>query len=100
MTAIHRAIAWAGRGAGAVAWLAFPLVPTCLGGFHHMLGTLTFFEGGRNGPDPYDWKAPTWAMLLGPLLGYGFLAGATWGIGDEPGRSPWWKPWRRRAAWV
>ncbi len=39
-------------------------------------------------------------LVLGPLCGYGFLAGATWGIGDEPG-GRWWRAWMsRRSVWV
>ena len=38
--------------------------------------------------------------MLGPLVGYGFLAGATWGVADEPG-GRWWQRWAsRRAVWV
>ena len=31
----------------------------------------------RVGPDPRMWGWFIWVIMLGPLLGYGFLAGAT-----------------------
>lgn len=68
----------------ALAWLLFPLVPALLGNAYHRTLNLSF--GNRGGPDPRDWAWPAWVILMGPLLGYGFLAGATSGLPDDPGR--------------
>jgi hypothetical protein len=89
-----------GRLASAALWLAFPVVPLLAEDAYYSLCTLEFFVDSQRGPDPYDWDAVRWVLVLGPLCGYGFLAGATWGIGDEPG-GRWWRAWRsRRSVWV
>jgi len=67
-----------------LAWLVLPLVPAVLGDTYHRTLNITF--GHRGGPDPRDWAWPTWLLLMGPLVGYGFLAGATAGLPDGPGR--------------
>jgi hypothetical protein len=81
----------------AFVWLVFPLVPA-------LLGTLSYeilnFSGDRSSPDPYDWNWAKWLLLTGPLLGYGFLAGATLGLPDDPTRHGV-KGWlARRSLWV
>jgi hypothetical protein len=63
----------------AVAWLIFPLVPALLGNSYYQL-----FQGPGN--DPLGWGWVIWVVLTGPLLGYGFLAGATLDLADERGR--------------
>ena len=66
----------------ALAWFAFPLMPTLLGSTYHQ--TMNWSFGSRGGPDPRDWGWGAWVLLMGPLLGYGFLAGATIGLPDDP----------------
>jgi hypothetical protein len=81
----------------ALAWFAFPLVPALLGTtcYQRLNGT-----GRAGGPDPRDWDWPNWALMVGPLLGYGFLAGATLDLPDDPARrGP--RSWlSRRSTWV
>ena len=89
-----------GRLVAAGGWLAFPVIPLLAEDLYYRLGNLNFAPQARSGPDPYDWGAAQWALMLGPLLGYGFLAGATWGVADEPGGRRWWRWAHRRAAWV
>jgi hypothetical protein len=82
----------------ALAWLAFPLVPTLAGTTSFRV--LNFSFDGHGGPDPWDWDGIAWAILAGPLLGYGFLTGATLGLPDEPGRRGV-RGWLgRRSLWV
>jgi hypothetical protein len=82
----------------ALAWFAFPLVPTLLGLTYHQRFNWSF--GKPDGSDPRDWGWMTWIILAGPLIGYGFLAGATIDLPDTPGlRGP--KGWlSRRSLWV
>ena len=84
--------------ASALAWFAFPLVPALLGSTYHQ--TLNWGFGSRGGPDPREWGWLTWIVLTGPLLGYGFLAGATIDLPDAPARrGP--RGWpSRRSTWV
>src|SRR4051794_12669974 len=86
------------RGIGmALAWLLFPLVPALLGGAYQR----TFNElSGPESPDPRLWGWLSWTMLAGPLLGYGFLAGATLDLPDDPGRRGWRRWLGRRSLWV
>src|SRR4051794_38639197 len=86
------------RGIGmALAWLLFPLVPALLGGAYQR----TFNElSGPESPDPRLWGWLSWAMLAGPLLGYGFLAGATLDLPDDPARRGWRRWLGRRSLWV
>lgn len=82
----------------ALAWLAFPVVPVVLGDFYY--GVLNLSVDGYGGPDPYDWDWHQWLRLLGPLLGFGFLAGATLDVPDDP-KLRGWRSWRsRRSLWV
>jgi hypothetical protein len=99
---------WSGVGL-ALAWFAFPLVPALLGATYHR--ELNWSFGSRGGPDPRDWGWLTWLILTGPLFGYGFLAGSTLDLPDEPGlrgvrgwlsrRSLWvaFGPWVGYLAW-
>jgi hypothetical protein len=57
-----------------VAWLVFPLVPVILEDVYY-----------GNGPDPREWGWESWVVAVGPLLGYGFLAGSTIDLPDEFG---------------
>ncbi len=81
----------------ALAWFLFPLVPAFLGRTYHETCNL---ELPPPGSDPREWSWLGWAVLAGPLLGYGFLAGATLNLPDDPERTgP--RSWRSsRALWV
>lgn len=82
----------------AFAWLIFPLVPAFLGRTYYETCNLSFSLAG--GPDPRDWDWLAWVLLTGPLLGYGFLAGATLDLQDEQ-ESRGFRGWMsRRAVWV
>jgi hypothetical protein len=82
----------------ALAWLVFPVVPTLLEDGYYGICNLSLTPFG--GPDPYDWDGSRWVILVGPLLGYGFLAGATIGVPDDPDRRGV-RGWlARRAVWV
>lgn len=65
----------------ALAWFAFPLVPALLGIFYHDTCNIGFTQ--RGGPDPREWNGFSWLLLIGPMLGYGFLAGATISLDEE-----------------
>ncbi len=82
----------------ASAWLAFPMVPAILGITYH--GTLNLAWGRSSGPDPREWDWPSWIILMGPLLGYGFLAGATSGLPDDPDGRGVRRLIARRSVWV
>jgi hypothetical protein len=78
-----------------LAWLAFPLVPVVLED--------TYFQVVNLGQaDPHEWGWLVWVLVLGPLVGYGFLAGATLDIPNEiaPTRRRWRGLFARRGAWV
>jgi hypothetical protein len=66
----------------ALAWLMFPLVPVLLEELYYQV-SVNLFGSSRSGPDPVDWGWSTWILMLGPLLGYGFLAGSTAEVPDE-----------------
>ena len=85
----------------AFAWLIFPMVPALLEEMYYQLA-LNFFSSSRSGPDPYDWNGGTWLVMLGPLLGYGFLAGSTAEVSDSPpaSMSMLRRIVARRAVWV
>lgn len=56
-----------------IVWLVFPVVPVFLADLYH--GVICFGPGGP--PDPRAWDWMHWVLMLGPLSGYAFLAGAT-----------------------
>jgi hypothetical protein len=80
----------------ALAWLALPAVPAVLARAHYGIVNWSLREGCP-GPDPFDWGWIEWVVVLGPLAGFGFLAGATLDLPDEPGARGW---HTRRAVWV
>jgi hypothetical protein len=85
----------------ALAWLVFPMVPVMLEELYYQVD-VNLLGSARVGPDPVDWGWATWVSMLGPLLGYGFLAGATTVVPDDPtatGRA-WRRIAARRAVWV
>lgn len=77
----------------ALGWLAFPLLPALLAlSYHHASATAD--------PDPRRWGAWDWVLGPGPLWGFGFLAGATAILPDDPTRRGWRTLPARRALWV
>ena len=78
-----------------VAWLVFPLVPVILADFYYQ--TCNFI-----GADPREWGWFSWVLMLGPLVGYGFLAGATVDLPDDVDqpRRDLRRLASRRAVWV
>jgi hypothetical protein len=73
--------------------MIFPLVPALLAQSFHQTINITQ-------ADPRDWSTSAWIILMGPLLGFGFLAGATVGLSDDPGRRGF-RAWlSRQAVWV
>jgi hypothetical protein len=80
----------------ALGWLVFPVVPVLLADLYH---GATHLFGGRLPPDPRDWAWGTWIIELGPLAGFAFLAGATFGVPDGP-PPPGPRRWRRLRSWL
>ncbi len=67
-----------------LAWLLFPMVPVVLEESYYQICVNLFGLTSLNaGPEPRDWGWGTWVMMLGPLMGYGFLAGATADVPDD-----------------
>ncbi|SIO30974.1 hypothetical protein SAMN05444166_3677 [Singulisphaera sp. GP187] len=82
----------------AFAWFLFPLAPAFLGRTYYETCHLSF--GSTSAPDPRDWEWLTWVILVGPLLGYGFLAGATLDLPEDSGRRGFRGWMSHRAIWV
>jgi hypothetical protein len=82
----------------ALGWFFFPLVPALLGSTCHqnLKGLLSL---GTN-PDPRDWSWFLWLCLTGPLIGYGFLAGATLNLPDDPAHRGFRGCLSKRSLWV
>lgn len=85
-----------------VAWLVFPLVPVILEDIYYQICNYNFETASSAGPDPRAWGWGLWIIMLGPLLGYGFLAGATVDIPDElePSSRGLRRLLSRRTVWV
>jgi hypothetical protein len=85
----------------ALAWMVFPMVPAMLEEFYYQI-SVNLFGNLRSGPDPVDWGWGTWVVMLGPLVGYGFLAGATADVPDDEAElhTRWQRIAGRRAVWV
>jgi hypothetical protein len=85
-----------------VGWILFPLIPVVLEDIYYSISNLNFIAAASAGPDPYDWSWLIWVIMLGPLVGYGFLAGATVRVPDEPAQPRRWfrSLLARRAVWV
>lgn len=66
-----------------IAWLIFPLVPVVLEDAYYGISNLNFNAAATAGPDPHVWQWGTWVIMLGPLLGFGFLAGATLNVPEH-----------------
>ncbi|WP_435008404.1 hypothetical protein P12x_005618 [Tundrisphaera lichenicola] len=77
-----------------LAWMFFPLIPALLG--QACSQALGFWRG----VDPRDWGWAAWLIQLGPLLGFGYLAGATLDLPDDPEARKGWGRLSRRWAWV
>jgi hypothetical protein len=84
-----------------VGWLVFPLVPVILEDIYYQICTNPF-STARFGPDPHDWGWGVWVVMLGPLVGFGFLAGATVDLPDDLAtpRRGWRRLLARRSVWV
>ena len=67
----------------ASAWLLFPMLPVLFEETYFGLFNLNLLGTSSAGPEPRDWGWGTWLMMLGPLLGYGFLAGSTAEVPDD-----------------
>ncbi len=83
----------------ALGWLLVTMLPVALAmGYNE---TASLLHNGDLPPDPRDWNWAGWVVQLGPLLGFGFLAGATLRVPDPvfERRGP--RRWvRKRAFWV
>ena len=66
-----------------LAWLIFPLVPVVLEDVYYQVSSFNLDGARPVGPDPRVWGWLVWLIMLGPLLGYGFLAGATMSLPDD-----------------
>ncbi len=86
------------RGGGfgsALAWVLVPVVPVVLENTYNGILMIAVPR------DPHDWVWSMWLMQVGPLLGFGFLAGATLALPDPDPlrRGP--RGWHaRRSVWV
>ncbi len=81
----------------ALGWVLVPVLPVVLENTYNAV--LLFFD--EYPPDPHHWEMTMWGLQLGPLIGFGFLAGATLYLPDpEPiRRGP--RGWvSRRSIWV
>ncbi len=81
-----------------LAWLFFPIAPAFLASaFYHVQFVLT---------DPREWDVVDWIWQTGPLVGLGFLCGASIGVPDPVLDPPTgWRQWAlrplgQRAVWV
>jgi hypothetical protein len=85
-----------------IGWLVFPLVPVILEDIYYQLFNSDYATSTKTGPDPRAWDWSKWLIMLGPLVGYGFLAGATVDIPDDLGQSSCGlrRLLSRRAVWV
>jgi hypothetical protein len=85
-----------------VAWLVFPLVPVVLEDLNFQICMVNLNSRAQFGPDPCEWGWGSWLLMLGPLVGYGFLAGATVDLPDDlgPSRRGWRRLAARRSVWV
>jgi hypothetical protein len=83
----------------AAGWVIYPAVPATLAMSYHRI--LSFRRGTfLTGADPRIWSWDQAYLLLGPLVGFAFLAGATLDLPDPPGLRGWHRVFDRRAAWV
>ena len=85
-----------------LAWFVFPVVPVVLEDTYFQFCASDLNSSAHFGLDPRDWGAYLWVVMLGPLLGYGFLAGATVDLPDDdaPSRRWWRRLTARRSVWV
>jgi hypothetical protein len=76
-----------------IGWLALPFTAA-------VLATSSYHAMNFSGHDPSQWDAIWFPIVLGPLLGYGFLAGATLSLSEDPGRRGLGAIAARRSVWV
>lgn len=82
-----------GVGLELLAWILFPLVPVVLAQFcYHVLNF--------SNSDPRDWDTERWLVLLGPLVGFGFLVGAFSVLSPVEGSRGWRAVLASRSVWV
>jgi hypothetical protein len=79
---------WAG-----LRWAVLPLTAG-------VLATTAFHAMNFSEDDPYHWDAVKSWIVLGPLVGFGFLAGATSCLPEAEGRTGLRRICARRAVWV
>ena len=80
-----------------LAWMAFPALPVVLENAYS--GFLSF--GPSAADDPRDWNWLVWLTELGPLVGFGYLAGATLDLPDDSNGRRWPRAWlSQRWFWV
>jgi hypothetical protein len=72
------------------------MLPICAG----ILATSCYQFCNFGGGDPRVWDFIAGVILAGPLVGYGFLAGATSCLADPPARHPLRHFLAQRAVWV
>jgi hypothetical protein len=77
----------------ALGWMVLPLTAG-------ILATSCYQFCNFGGGDPRAWDFVAGLILAGPLIGYGFLAGATSCLADPPARRRWHDLLFRRAVWV
>ena len=75
------------------AWLTFPIVPV-------LLASSFYSTVNIGGEDPRQWGFWRGMVLLGPLAGYGYLAGATLRLPDDHEKRDWRSLLSRRALWL
>jgi hypothetical protein len=85
-----------------VAWLVFPLVPVLLEDAYYQVCNFELSSSAPTGPDPTDWSWTLWLIMIGPLVGYGFMAGVTVDLPDDlgPTKRGWRRLLARRSVWV
>jgi hypothetical protein len=76
-----------------ILWLVFPVVPV-------LMWTQYYLWLNIEQTDPRRWTPWQSVILLGPLTGYGFLAGATVRLIDPQATGRWFTIFARRAVWV
>jgi hypothetical protein len=77
----------------AIAWMTFPIIPVVAASTYHSMVNL-------DSVDPRQWSFWKGVVLLGPLAGYGYLAGATLRLSDDALKRSVRSLLGRRAIWL